>query len=207
MINKFDNQKIKVSNNKFEIELCYEHWSANDKKVKDVTFDQQIEITKTGQFTSALGLNVEERGNKTRNCLITGLGGGCYLHIVSENDRSQTVKLDDEDLILSVGDTLLSFNLSTMALNWQVCPDGAELFEFYDLEGDILLRGEIEIHRISKKGNVIWSYGGRDIWVNIDGKKEVEIQEDRIKLIDFESNEYWIDFNGKTLKDNPHRAC
>jgi hypothetical protein len=132
-----------------------------------------------------------------------GLDGAAYLHEASEGDASQSVKLDAEDLILSIGSTLLSFNLSQMQLNWKIRPDSAEIFEFYDLEDDILLRGETAIHRIDKKGNVVWNYGGRDIWVNIDGQNQIEINKDTIKLIDFESNEYWIDFNGKTLKNNP----
>lgn len=200
---EFGKQELTVTNSRFDIVLDYAHWSSPDKELDKIFFDQEIVIAEGNQLTSSLVLKVRDKESKTiKTCLIKGLDGGCYLHTASEDDASQSVKLDGEDLILSIGFTLLSFNLSEMLVNWKIRPDSAELFEFYDLEGDILVRGEMEIHRIDKKGNVIWSYGGRDIWVNIVGKKEIEIKKDTIKLIDFASNEYWIDFNGKTLKDN-----
>ena len=50
-------------------------------------------------------------------------------------------------------------------------------------------------------GDIKWSFSGKDIWVNIEGKQEVEIKDDRIKLIDFENNEYEIDFNGIEISE------
>jgi hypothetical protein len=201
---EFEKQNLTVKNSRFEVALNYEQWSSIDRELDKMSFDQLIVLGETNQLASSLVVKVQDKeSNEINTCLIKGLDGGCYLHTASDTDSSQSVKLDEEDLILSIGFTLLSFNLSTMQVNWAIRPDRAELFEFYDLEDDILVRGELEIHRVDKKGNILWSYGGRDIWVNIDGQKEIEINKDTLKLIDFESNEYWIDLNGKTLKDNP----
>ena len=48
-----------------------------------------------------------------------------------------------------------------------------------------------------------WSFGGRDIWVNLEGKSEVNIEENKIRLFDFESNEYLLNFDGVLLEDMP----
>ena len=63
---------------------------------------------------------------------------------------------------------------------------------------------ELASHEYYCKGNggdIKWSFSGKDIWVNIEGKQEVEIKDDRIKLIDFENNEYEIDFNGIEISE------
>jgi hypothetical protein len=185
------------------VELSYEHWSSASKELNQQHCELEIQIAEPDQFSSSLILTVKDNQKSTiKNCFIKGIDGSCYLHQTAENDPSQSIKLEGDDLIISIGFTLLSFNLSTIQLRWKIRPDQAEIFEFYDLEGDILLRGELAIHRIDKKGNIKWSYVGQNIWVNIAGKKEIEIGNNKIKLVDFESNEYWIGFDGKTLKEN-----
>ncbi|MBK8145050.1 MAG: hypothetical protein IPK62_08660 [Bacteroidetes bacterium] len=105
--------------------------------------------------------------------------------------------MNDDKLYFSLGFTFFSFDLIESQIIWQVRPDTAEIFEFYDLENDFLLRGELEIHRITKNGEIKWSFGGKDIWVNMEGKREVQIESNRIKLTDFNNDKYIIDFNGK----------
>ncbi len=71
------------------------------------------------------------------------------------------------------------------------------------VEEDFIIYGELEIFRITKNGEIIWRFGGRDIWVSVDEKKPFNIESDKIRLFDFESNEYVIDFNGNQIEDNP----
>ena len=74
-----------------------------------------------------------------------------------------------------------------------------DLFEFYELENGLLIRGELIIYRIDKEGNLIWRFGGKDIFVNIEGKPEVQIFNDYIILTDFSANEYKISYSGKII--------
>ncbi|OOV21031.1 hypothetical protein BXU11_17100 [Flavobacterium sp. LM5] len=90
-----------------------------------------------------------------------------------------------------------------MELQWRREFDFATVFEFYKIENDFITRGELEIKRITRNGEIVWSFGGRDIWVNIEGKTELKIENDIIRLFDFESNEYLINFDGKLIEDNP----
>jgi hypothetical protein len=71
--------------------------------------------------------------------------------------------IKNDSLILSLGFTLISINLRTLEINWKIRPDTAEIFEFYELESDILLRGEMGIHRVDFNGKVKWTFTARDI--------------------------------------------
>ena len=123
------------------------------------------------------------------------------MHKKENDENSQSVIIDNDNLILSLGYNFVSIDLVKLNLNWKLQPDMAEVFEFYDLENDYLLRGEVGIHRIKKSGQVKWTFSATDIWVNMEGRPEVEITENSIKLLDFNSDEYEIDFDGKEIKN------
>lgn len=199
----FDNQDLSIESEMWNVILKYESCFSETKEIKSTKSDIIIALSESGEYDSILKLNILDNSNKLQTCIISGIDGGSYLHKSDEKDNSQSVKIDGNNLILSLGFTFLSIDLSTLTLNWNIRPDMAEVFEFYDLQNDYLLRGELEIHRINKQGNLKWSFGGRDIWVNMEGKPEVQIEDNAIRLLDFDSNEYLIDFNGKTLEDNP----
>ena len=91
-----------------------------------------------------------------------------------------------------------------MELQWSREFDFATVFEFYKIENDFITRGELEIKRITKSGEIVWSFGGRDIWVNTKGKTELSIENNKIRLFDFESNEYVLNFDGELIEDYPN---
>ncbi|MEN2402930.1 hypothetical protein GKZ90_0024300 [Flavobacterium sp. MC2016-06] len=74
------------------------------------------------------------------------------------------------------------------------------------IEDDFLVHGELQIFRITKEGEILWDFGGRDIWVNIEGKPEITFENNLIRLFDFESNEYVLNFDGKEIEFNPKIA-
>lgn len=199
----FETQKLTVGNDSWTVELWFENRYLENKVIEAKNYSKIIDLSDTGALGSLLAIKITNNHGDTKSCLITGIDGGSYLHVSDDKDKSQSVKLLGDNLILSSGFTFFSFNLEKQEIEWKLRPDMAEVFEFYDLRDDFLLRGELEIHRIDRNGNVKWSYGGRDIWVNIDGKKEVSIENDKIILTDFDSNVYKIDFNGQILVDGP----
>lgn len=199
----FNNQSLTISNEDWNVELLYESTFSDKKEIKDSENDKIIKLSEQRDWNSILKLTIRNKSGYLKTCLLKGIDGGSYLHKSDKTDNSQSVKLIDNDLIMSLGFTFLSLNIQNLEINWKIRPDMAEIFEFYDLEKDFLLRGELGIHRIDQNGNVKWSYSGRDIWVNIDGNDEVKIEKDQIHLVDFQSNEYKIDFDGNTLEDNP----
>jgi len=196
-------QKLTVGNDSWTVELWFENKRAGNEVIETKSYSKTIDMSDTGYLGSFLAIKTTNNRGDTKSCLITGIDGGSYLHVADDKDKSQSVKLLSESLILSSGFTFFSFHMDRQEIEWKLRPDMGEVFEFYDLQDDYLLRGELEIHRIDRNGNIKWSYGGRDIWVNIDGKREVSIENNKIILTDFESNVYVIDFNGQTLEDRP----
>ncbi|GGF24223.1 hypothetical protein [Flavobacterium limi] len=196
----FENQNLNISNEIWNVEISYSKTNSENKKSEII---KVIELQNKYKSNS-LFVNIQKRDSEIYKSLeISGLDGGFYLHKSTENHKSQSIKLNENNLIMSLGFTILSLNLNEIEIDWILRPDTTELFEFYDLENDILLRGEHRIFRIDKNGNIKWEYGGRDIWVNLEGKSEVNIEEDKIKLFDFESNEYVLNFDGELLEDKP----
>ena len=202
-IKSFNIQNLSVNNDEWKVELNYESFYAESKNILKSTVNTIIELDDSEYRNSNLKLMITDKDGDLKTCLVSGIDGVNYLHLSDAIDKSQTVKLYRNTLIISLGFTLLSIDIQKLKLNWKIKPDLSEIFEFYDLEEDILLRGEIGIHRINKSGNIKWTFSARDIWVNTEGKEEVNIESNKIRLFDFESNEYLIDFNGKLLEDIP----
>jgi hypothetical protein len=202
----FYEHETSIVNDKWHIDLSYESSNAKNKKIKLKSNTKTIEVTENGELYSTIKVDVIDKENLTKNCVITGIDGSFILYSKSENQtEGQSVIIKGDHLILSIGFTLLSIDLTNLTLNWKIRPDIAEIFEFYELDNDILLRGEIGIHRIDIKGNIKWSFSARDIWINMHDKEEVKIESNGIRLFDWESNEYLIDFNGKIIEDIPVR--
>ena len=198
--NSFDIQNLTISTDKWKADLYYESWNAPTKTIRKNESNFVIELSEKGEWDSTLKIDLGDEKLK-RTLIVTGIQGGAYLHKKSDDQNGQSVKIDKNNLILSLGMNFISIDLNDLKLNWKLEPDMAEVFEFYDLENDYLLRGEVGIHRIDKTGKVKWTFLATDIWVNMEGRPEVEITDNSIKLLDFNSDQYEIDFDGKEIKN------
>ena len=116
----FDIQKTSISNEKWTVNLYYESWSANEKTISKTNNDIIIELSEKGEWTSLLKLEIININGKTKNCLINGIDGGNYFHIVKDKNDSQSVKIMENNIIISAGFTLLSINLINLKLNWKI---------------------------------------------------------------------------------------
>lgn len=201
-ITDFDRQTLTVKNESVTVELFFERNENQFEYNNQNSYDKIIELNEVSNWSNELNV-VIIFPSKTQKVLIRGIDGCLYLHSAEENENSYSVKLIENLIILSLGYTFFCFDIIEQKIKWKIRPDIAEIFEFYDLQDDFLVRGELEIHRIDKNGKIKWSFAGRDIWVNIEGKKEVQIIDNKIYLIDFENNEYVINFEGQILEDKP----
>jgi hypothetical protein len=109
--------------------------------------------------------------------------------------------IEENILYICIGDKLYYLNIPDLTLKWKGQVDYVTNFSIQKLEDDLLVHGELDIIRITKLGEIKWRFGGYDIWVNNDGLPEVVILPDRMKLIDYKSNCYYISFDGKTISD------
>ena len=197
----FDKQILTLSNALWAIEIEYLPSAAKVDQFNADQFETVLSLNEINRGTGSLSIKATSNYNTTGLTLIEGIDGGTYLHASNESDSSQSVKLNENTLVLSLGTNFASFNVESQEIIWNIKPDLVAIFEFYDLEDDYLLRGELEMFRIDNNGNIKWKYAGKDIWVNNEGKKEVQIEENKIRLIDFEGNEYVIDYFGKTTAE------
>ena len=86
-----------------------------------------------------------------------------------------------------------------MKLNWVKKLDMATCFKIFRIENDFVVHGELEITRIDNFGNIIWQFGGADIFVSLDEEDSFQLNEDNIVFKDFTGKSYKIDFDGKCV--------
>ena len=173
------NRKVEVETSEFKIQLALSDRSTSMSSLLDIKV-----LTGEEELTH---VSVEVHGT-------------ALLYTASNAKEGATVIAEGDSLYISCGDTIYSFQLPTLKLNWTYCPDQFEMYEMYKLENDLLIRGELAIHRIDKNGNSIWRFGGRDIFVSMEGEEEVKVFDDYIILTDFNGDKYKIDYNGKTIE-------
>lgn len=189
---------IKYKN--FEIEVSddpdYNLNSANNQRQYEKVYFEEKRKQNIVYPESKHTIIIKESGIEISSSIICEVGW-----TVKVNHNTFIIE-DDKIWIISCA-KIYCLEIPTLELIWQKDFDSFTLFSLYKLENDFIIHGEVEIFRITREGEIIWSFGGRDIWVNTKGKTEFSIENNIIKLYDFESNEYIIDFDGNQLEDNP----
>ena len=189
---------IKYKN--FEIEVSddpdYNLNSANNQRQYKKVYSEENRKQNIVYPESKHTIIIKESGIEISSSIICEVGW-----TVKINHNTFIIE-DDKIWIISCAQ-VYCLEIPTLELIWKRDFDSFTLFSLYKLENDFIIHGEVEIFRITREGEIIWSFGGRDIWVNTKGKTEFSIENNIIKLYDFESNEYIIDFDGNQLEDNP----
>ncbi|RZJ55916.1 MAG: hypothetical protein EOO44_01480 [Flavobacterium sp.] len=191
---------MKVNYKNFEIEIVddptYTLKSVDNLRVYDKIYTE-IENQDNGYHPSCRhAIIIKESEEEISTAIICEIGGATG---ISKN----SFIIEDAKIWLCACNKIYCLEIPTLELKWKKEIDNFTNFSIYKVEEDFIIHGELEIFRITKEGAIIWKYGGRDIWVNIEGKPEITIEENLIRLFDFESNEYVLDFDGNTLEHNP----
>jgi hypothetical protein len=186
---------MKVDYKNFEIEVIDDqnydlNSSHNSYQYQKFYFDEN-----EFHSSSKHAIIIREHGIEVSSAIICEGGGATGI-----NDKSFIT--EDNKIWIIVSNKIYCLKIPSLEIIWHKQFDEFTNFRIYRLNQDFLIHGELEIFRITKEGEIIWSFGGRDIWVNPEGKAEFTIENDFIRLFDFESNEYIIDFNGKELEFN-----
>ena len=79
--------------------------------------------------------------------------------------------------------------------------DTFEPFGIYEIDNGYIVHSELEIYRITKDGNIVWSFSGNDIFTGLkeDYNYYISIENNVIKLRDFNDDFYILDFDGNLL--------
>ncbi len=188
---------MKINYKNFEIELLDDLNDDLDSIIKlednTIYFGSEKEDP---EYQSRHYIAIKELGVIISNVIIyeTNSASGIY---------EDTFIIEDNKLWILSGNEIYCLEIPSLKLIWKKEFDRITNFSLHKLENDFIIYGELEIFRITKHGEIIWRFGGRDIWVSVDGKNPFNIETDKIRLFDFDSNEYVLDFDGKVIEDNP----
>jgi hypothetical protein len=108
--------------------------------------------------------------------------------------------LEDDRLIILIDNYIVFFDLiaQNLQLKMKVIDFGTGI-EIYAFDDGYIVNGEVDIIKVDKLGNKIWSFSGRDIWVRPNGESSISIQKDSLILTDFEGYAYHLDKWGKEI--------
>lgn len=108
--------------------------------------------------------------------------------------------LNNEILTVMQDNTIVQINIvnrtlvKALTFECMGCNSG-----IYELNDGYIIHGEIEIQKLDKEFNEVWSFWGKDIFENVSGKNSFEICDNSIKLYDFLGNYYEVDFDGNQI--------
>jgi len=142
--------------------------------------------------TSMITIEVYDGDTILKKVLIGASGGSTHISetsFVYENDR----------LLVCCCDTLCCLSIPELTLHWKTQADTATCFQVFRHQSDYLLHGEMKISRIDRNGQIVWSQGGADIFLTIDGVDDFKITDEGIFATDFEYRKYHLDFDGNFL--------
>jgi hypothetical protein len=142
------------------------------------------------QPTSKHAIRVTKDGQGIASAIVCESGGGSIIH-----KKSFVVK--DSTLFICCCDTVYSFGLPKLTLNWKRELDPATCFGIYSFKDDFIIHGELEIRRIDVDGNTKWDFSARDIFVTQDGTESIKLTEDNIELTDWGGDKYILDEHGQ----------
>lgn len=143
--------------------------------------------------TTKNALIIKEFEIEISNAIICEIGGATRI-------SEKSCIIEDDKIWTCICNKMYCLKVPSLELEWCKAIDFVTIFAIHKIENDFIVHGELEIKRVTKEGEIVWSFGGRDIWVNIEGKTELTIEDNRIRLFDFESNEYLLNFEGKSIE-------
>jgi hypothetical protein len=103
-------------------------------------------------------------------------------------------------LIITCCNKLFSLSLPDLSINWAIKPDWATCFSIYFYLDTYIIHGELEVSRINREGEILWSFGGMDIFVCLYEGIPFAMHDNFIDLTDFNGFRYRIDYDGNLIE-------
>ena len=142
--------------------------------------------------TSKHGIKVYCDNQIIYNSIVIGSGGATG---ISQNSSL----IDNDQLLVCCSDTIFCLTLPELGLKWKTCADQATCFQVFKQQDFYIVHGELQVTRLDKNGQIVWAFGGADIFVSIDNEEVFKVENDGILLADFGKTIYKLDFNGKLI--------
>jgi hypothetical protein len=170
------NYSFNSSDNKYNYDFIY----------KDEESDQY-------DSNSKHGIILKKSDSIIASALLCGVGGAAGV-----TDKSAIV--ENDNLLECVANKIFCLSLPDLKLHWIINPDWASCFQIFKTKYGFIIHGESVVSLIDISGKILWSFGGKDIFVNPNKDNEIELKEDYIKLTDWEGRKYKIDYSGNEIE-------
>ena len=141
---------------------------------------------------STHGIRLIKHNKIIDSCLVQGFAGS-----TSVNETSFLI--DSDRIVICCANLLFCISIPALNLLWKQEVDSATAFQIFKKDNDYIVHGEMMISRVDQQGNIVWQFGGRDIFVNIDDNLAFKLKSDHIVLHDFFGYKYLIGYDGKEL--------
>ncbi len=142
--------------------------------------------------TSTHGIKLFDNKNLIRSCAVVGSAGATSV-------TETSFVIEESRLLLCCANQIFCLALPSLCLEWNKEVDWATAFQIFPYKTDYIVHCETQIVRLNKAGEIIWAFGGADIFVSIDESSDFKLEENHIELNDFGGQKYLIDYNGKLL--------
>ena len=117
--------------------------------------------------------------------------------------HSTSTIISEDKILVCCSNSIFCINLPSLELNWIKEFDPFTCFQIYKITDGFICHGELIISRFNIKGDLIWEFGGEDVFVSIEDTEEFNIVGGVIQFRDFANTFYKLDYNGVLLaKEN-----
>ena len=154
----------------------------------------QIEIREKEAHPPQVVVYLYKAEEEIKSIVLTGGGSVSSLW-------EKSALLDGDRLLITCGNEVFCLLLPSLELLWHTQVDMATCFEIVAYQEDYISHGEVEIVRLNKQGEILWQFSGKDIFVSpSECTPAFKMTPQGIDLIDFNYEEYHIDYEGKLIK-------
>jgi hypothetical protein len=137
-------------------------------------------------------IQIYENGHLLNSAIVLASGG-------ATSAFGECAHVDAGNLLIRCCNKVFSLTLPDLALNWVTQVDMATCFSLHPYKDAYISYGELTIAKLDSSGKLLWDFSGADIFVSHQGETPFEMYNTHIKLIDFSSRHYKIDYDGKLL--------
>jgi len=179
--------------NPYQMEIIDETNLDDNQKALTRYQERQPYDRKVGEYDQLIGIRIYENEEPMGKVLLVA---DTY-NVLNEKG----ILLDNDRLLIACGNEVFCILLPTLELLWHTQVDMATCFQIVAYQDDYITHGEVEIVRLNKQGKILWQFSGKDIFVSpIERIPAFKTTPQGIDLVDFNYEEYHIDYDGKLIK-------
>jgi hypothetical protein len=181
---------MKLEIEKYRVELVDE--TSHTSNSTDNLFQYKNEYATQDGYKPAnqIGIKIYEGESVISNAIIKSSGGASGIHQTSQI-------LTNERLTICCSESVFSLSIPKLNLEWITKADDATCFQIFKYKEDFIIHGELNVTRLTSKGEIVWQNSGADIFTTEKGIDDFELKNEIIKVRDWNNRLYKFDINGK----------